>query len=273
MEYFEAGGARMPRIGLGTYDMHGAGAIEAVRYGLELGYRHVDAARMYANEKDVGAGIAASGVPRDQIFITTKVWYTELQRDKLLRSAEASVKDLGCGVADLLLIHWPAPGMAISEMVASVNDAVDAGLARHIGVSNFTPAMIREAQAVTRHPLITNQVEFHPFFRQEPLRALLAEKGMALTAYQPLARGATQGNPVLEEIGRAHGKTASQVALRWLTQQDNVLAIPKSATPARIRENLEIFDFRLSADEMARIAALGRDDGRRIDAPFPFKWD
>jgi 2,5-diketo-D-gluconate reductase B len=273
MEYYKRSGVRIPRLGFGTYDMHGAAAVEAVRYALEIGYRHIDAARMYANEKDVGAGIAASDVARDDIFITTKVWYTELEREKLLRSAEASVKDLGCGIADLLLIHWPAPDRTMPDMIAALNAAVDAGLTRHIGVSNFTPAMVREATTLSRHPLITNQVEFHPFFRQEPLRQLLDEAGMALTAYQPLARGATAGNAVLEEIGLAHGKTASQVALRWLTQQDNVLAIPKSATPARIKENLGSFGWRLTEAEMANIAGLGRPDGRRVEAPFPLRWD
>jgi diketogulonate reductase-like aldo/keto reductase len=273
MIYVEAHGARIPALGLGTFRLEGDIARRMVGYALEIGYRHIDTAQMYGNEAEVGAAIASSGVPRDAIWLTTKIWPDNFRDGALQRAAETSVRRLGSPL-DLLLLHWPNPSVPLAETVRALNDARRRGLARHIGISNFTVALIREAVARSEDPLIVDQVEYHPYLSQAAVLDELRANGMALVAYSPLAKGGVFDDPTLARIGARHGKNPGQVALRWLIQQQGVAAIPRSSREAHAKANFAIFDFALSNAEMAEIAARARPDGRQINptgmAP---RWD
>lgn len=262
-----AHGAAIPALGFGTWPLKGDDCTRAVTAALEAGYRHLDTAQMYGNEAEVGAALRASGLPRDGVFVTTKIWPDHLGTGPFEAAAEASMARLGIGPADLLLIHWPRRGMAVTRMIEGLVGAHAAGLCRHIGVSNFPPAMLREAilavQALGGPPLVANQCEYHPELDQSATLAVCRMVEMAFVAYAPLGKGTLTAHPVLGEIAAAHGKTAAQVVLRWHIQQTGVVAIPKSANPARIRENIAIGDFMLSDREMARIHALAHPGGRR----------
>ena len=244
-----------------------------VGYALEIGYRHIDTAQMYGNETEIGAALASSAVPRDEIWLTTKIWPDNFRDGALQRAAEKSVRRLGT-VPDLLLLHWPNPSVPLAETVRALNAAKRRGLARHIGISNFTVALIREARALSEEPLIVDQVEYQPYLSQDAVREELRTHGMALIAYSPLAQGRVFGDPTLARIGERHGRNPGQVALRWLIQQDGVAAIPRSSREAHARANLEIFDFALSDAEMAEIAELAHAGGRRVDpAGMAPRWD
>ena len=269
----EANGAAIPILGFGTWKLAGAEARTMTAKAIEIGYRHIDTAVVYRNEAEVGAGIADSGIARDEIFVTTKVWPDDFAPDAMRRSAEASLERLGLDHVDLLLLHWPSPDVPLSTSMPTLCQLQKDGLTRHIGVSNFNVAMIDEARRIADVPLVTNQVEYHPFMTQRAVLAALDAAGMAMTAYSPIARGKVIGQPVLERIGKAHGKSAVQVTLRWLTQK-GVIAIPKTATEANARANLDIFDVALSDAEMAEIDAIGRPDGRMVDLPgYAPEWD
>jgi diketogulonate reductase-like aldo/keto reductase len=269
----EANGAQIPAIGLGTFLLQGETATKAVVAALESGYRHIDTADMYGNEREVGAGLRAGGIPREDVFVTTKVWWENLEGGALLRSAEASLEKLGLDQVDLLLIHWPKPGGRVEDWIHDLCRAKREGLARHIGVSNFTTALLDRAVAAADEPLVANQVEYHPYLDQAKLRAACHRHGIALTAYCPLGRAGVLQEPVLRAIAQRHGKTVSQVVLRWHVQQPGTIAIPKSGTPKHIAENIDIMDFELSPDEMAQISALSRPDGRVVDPGFAPRWD
>lgn len=274
MDAIEAGGARIPRIGFGTFELEPQVAYARVGDALAAGYRHIDTAQIYGNEAAVGAAIRESGVPRDQIFLTTKVWVDRFRDGDLQRSAEESLERLGLDYVDLLLLHWPNPQVALAETIGALNDARRRGLTRHIGVSNFTVALIGEAAAASEAPLVTDQVEYHPYLSQAPVREALARRGMALTAYCPLGKGRVLKDPVIGRIAREHGKDAAQVVLRWHYQQPDVVAIPRSSKAERVRSNLDIFDFELGESEMAAISALARPDGRVISpAGLAPAWD
>lgn len=269
-------GAHIPQIGFGTYKLAPDVARRMVREAIRIGYRHIDTAWIYENEKGVGQGIAdvlSEGLAtREDLFVTTKIWVNHYSRDALLNQARESAESLGLA-PDLLLLHWPKPTPALSETLAALNEAKALGLTKHIGLSNFPAALWREAQALSDAPLITNQVEYHPYLSQKTLTATAAELGAVLTAWSPLAQGQVADDAVIGQIAAAHGKTPGQVALRWLIQQ-GVVAIPKTASEARARENFDIFDFELSDDESARIDALARPDGRLGDWIDPaFAWD
>jgi len=268
-----ANGAQMPALGFGTWPLKGDECIAAVSVALDAGYRHIDTAAMYANEREVGEAIRNHAVPRDEIFLTTKVWHTDLAHDALIASAEASLAHLGVDRVDLLLIHWPSSEMTIAEQVDNLCDARRRGLAHHIGVSNFPSRMIDEAVAAADEPMVANQVEYHPFLGQSSVLAACRRHGLALTAYSPIARGRVSDSPVIQAIAKDKGKSETQIALRWLIQQPGVAAIPKSADPARIRANIAVTDFFLTDDEMARISALGSRDGRRGDFDWSPDWD
>jgi len=268
-----ANGALLPALGFGTWRLRGEECVAAVETALGAGYTHIDTAAMYENEREVGEAVRASGRPRDQVFVTTKVWYTELEPRRLLKSAEASVERLGLGAVDLLLIHWPDTRMPVATQVERLCRAKQAGLTRAIGVSNFTSAMLDEAARAADEPLACNQVEYHPYLDQDVVLAACRRLGMALVSYAPIARGDVLDEPVVTEIARDKGKTPAQVVLRWHVEQEGVAAIPKSALPARIHENIDIFDFSLDADEMARISALRRPDGRTVTAAWAPAWD
>lgn len=269
----EANGAKIPAIGLGTFKLEGAACVEAVSFALQAGYRHIDTAKMYGNEEAVGEGIRASGVPRADIFVTTKVWWEDIAPGDLQRSAEASLGRLKLDDVDLLLIHWPNKAVPLGDSIGALCDAKRRGLARHIGVSNYPSGMLREVISLAGEPLVANQVEYHPRLDQSAVLAASREAGVALTSYCPLGRGDVVNDTSVQEIARTHDRTPGQIILRWHVQQPGVVAIPKSGDPGRIARNLDIFDFKLGADEMATLSALARPGGRLVDPAFAPDWD
>jgi 2,5-diketo-D-gluconate reductase B len=273
MIYVNTLGARIPALGFGTYGLEGPVASRMVGYALEIGYRHIDTAQMYGNEAEIGAAIAASAVPRGEVWLTTKIWPDNFRDGDLQRAAEQSVDRLRTR-PDLLLLHWPNPRVPLKETIGALNQARRRGLTRHIGISNFTVPLIREAVALSEEPLIVDQIEYHPHLGQRAVLEELRAKGMVLTAYSPIAKGRVFADPTLQRIGQRHGKNPGQVALRWLIQQDGVTAIPRSSREAHARANFGIFDFALSDAEMAEIAALGQPEGRTVDpAGIAPRWD
>ncbi|MFQ5566723.1 MAG: aldo/keto reductase [Paracoccaceae bacterium] len=274
MHHVNANGADIPAIGLGTWTLNGAAATRLVAGAIRAGYRHVDTAAMYDNEAAVGAGLRASGVPRDEIFLTTKVWPSDIADGALQRSIEASLKRLKVDRVDLALIHWPSRTIPLADSIRALNEVKDRGLARHIGVSNFTVALLDEAVALSRHKLACNQVEYHPFLSQDRVLAACRRHGVALVSYCPLARGAELfPEPAIAAAAARHGRTPAQIVLRWQVQQEGVAAIPRSSNPERIAENLQVFDFSLEADEMAAINALGARRYRICNFEFSPDWD
>jgi len=268
-----ANGAAIPAIGLGTWRLAGDDGAQAVRWAIEAGYRHVDTAAMYGNEEAVGAGIRAGGIDRDEIFVTTKVWADDLAPGDLERSTEASLRRLRLDAVDLLLIHWPNSAVPLRGTIEALCGVKRAGLARHIGVANFTVALLEEAVGLASEPLVTNQCEYHPFLNQGRVLAACRRHGLSFTSYCPLGRATVVSEPVIAEIAARHGKTPAQVVLRWHVQQPGVIAIPKSGNRQRIAENIAVFDFTLTDDAMRRISSLARPDGRMISPSFAPAWD
>jgi 2,5-diketo-D-gluconate reductase B len=259
----EANGARIPLIGLGTWDLRGKTCASMVEQALGLGYRHIDTAAMYRNEEAVGEGLRASGVPRDEVFITTKVWSSDLRARDFERSTRDSLEKLKVRNVDLLLIHWPNSSVPLKETIGALCKMKREGLTRHVGVSNFTAPLIDQAVKLTTEPLVNNQIECHPYFDQSKTIAASRKAGLSVTAYSPIARGRVKGDAVLTRIGKAHGKTAAQVCLRYLVQQD-IIVIPKTSRAERLKENSEIFDFKLAPVEMKEIAALASPHGNIV---------
>jgi 2,5-diketo-D-gluconate reductase B len=257
----KAHGAEIPAIGFGTSGM-GYVTAEHVAAALKAGYRHIDTARKYGTEPAVGEGMRASGTPRREIFVCTKVSHENLHAGDFARSVDESLKALDVDYVDLLLVHWPEKNTPLAETMGALARARRRGLTRHIGVANFNIAMLDKAIALCPEPLVTLQAECHPFLDQSKVIAACRERGLVLTAYCPLARGRIAGDPVLTDIGRRSGKTCAQVALRWLMQQQMIAAIPRSSNATRIAENIDVFDFKLDDEEMRRIGALKRRDGR-----------
>jgi diketogulonate reductase-like aldo/keto reductase len=264
MRTVTAQGVQIPKFGLGTSGLHGDVARRMVGYALEIGYRHIDTAQGYKNEAEIGDAIAASSVPRDDIWLTTKINSRQFRDGDLQRSVEESVRKLNTE-PNLLLLHWPNAKVPLGETIGALNEVKRQGLTEHIGVSNFTVALIQQAAALSEAPLIGNQVEYHPYLNQQAVLNALRANGMALTAYSPLAQGRVFRDSKLRSIGERYGKTAGQVALRWLVQQDGVLAIPRSSREANARSNLEVFDFELTGADMNEISALARPGGRLVD--------
>ena len=246
-------GVEVPALGFGTWQLKGDEAREATRDALEIGYRQIDTAQAYENEHEVGRAIADSGVPREDIFLTTKIVGEALAGDRVGPATDASLERLGTDYIDLLLIHWPTDDVPLGETLAAMVAQRDAGKVRHLGVSNFRGPLLLEAMELA--PIFADQVPHQPGRTQGTLRQIATERDVMITAYSPL-KGDAIGSPVLADIGAAHGKTPQQVALRWLLQQDKVSPIPRSANPDHRRQNFEVFDFELSAEEMARIDAL-----------------
>jgi diketogulonate reductase-like aldo/keto reductase len=259
----EANGARIPLLGLGTWDLRGRECARMVEAALGLGYRHIDTAAMYRNESEVGDGLRASGVPRDDVFITTKVWSSNLRARDFERSARDSLKDLKLDSVDLLLIHWPNSSVPLKETIGALCKMKREGLARHIGVSNFNPALIEEAVRLATEPLVNNQIELHPYYDQSKTIAASRKAGLSVTAYSPIARGRVKGDAVLSRIAKTHGKTTAQISLRYLVQQD-IIVIPKTSRPERLKENAAIFDFTLTVGETRDIAALASTHGNIV---------
>jgi len=257
----------MPAVGYGTmlYPEPDR-AVELIGHALAVGYRHIDTARKYGSEHWVGEAIRGAGVAREDLWVTTKVTEEDARANDFAQSVEVSLETLGLDYVDLLLIHWPQPKVPLEETIGALARAKQQGLTRNIGVSNFTVALLDEAIAKSPEPLFTNQVEYHAYLRQDKLLAACARHGMTMTCYAPLARGSILSDPVLCEIARTHGKTAAQVALRWLVQQPMVAVVPRALQVTEIEENIDLFDFELTGEEMIRIGEL-RDRNMRVVDP------
>jgi 2,5-diketo-D-gluconate reductase B len=270
----EANGAKIPLVGLGTWELRGRTCARAVEQALRLGYRHIDTAEMYDNERDVGDGIRGSGIKRNELFIATKIWPTHFAPRALERAARDCLVRLRLSEVDLLLLHWPNPQIPLSETLGALDKVKRDGLARNIGISNFTVAQIEEAVAISTEPLVCDQVECHPYLDQSKVMAACHAHGMAMVAYSPIARGNAKNDAVLARIGAAHKKTAAQISLRYLVQQ-NIVVIPRTSKVERLTENAALFDFALADEEMAEIATLARRDGRLVDWSYSgsAKWD
>jgi 2,5-diketo-D-gluconate reductase B len=272
MDFVEANGAKIPSIGLGTWELRGRTCARIVEQAIKLGYRHIDTAQIYENEREVGEGVRASGVKRSELFLTTKVWTNHFAPNDLERSAKESLVKLRMSEVDLLLLHWPNPQVPLAETLGALAHAKQMGLTRHIGVSNFTVALMEQAVAACPEPLVCDQVEYHPYLDQTNVRQACAQNHLALVAYSPIAKGAIKKDDTLRRIGWAHRKSPAQVCLRWLVQQ-KVSAIPRTSRIERLSENINIFDFVLSDEEMEEIFRLASAKGRLTDFGFAPKWD
>jgi 2,5-diketo-D-gluconate reductase B len=250
----------IPAVGLGTWQLRGRLCTRIVEQALRLGYRHLDTAEMYDNEREVGEGLHASGLRREDVFVTTKVWPTHFAPPELERAAKDSLTRLRLSEVDLLLLHWPSPKIPLPETIGALCSAKRAGMTRHIGVSNFTGAILEEAVKLSTEPLLCNQIEAHPFLDQSATIAASRAHGMTVVAYSPIAKGAARNHPVLVRIGKVHGKTAAQVSLRFLLQE-GLVVIPRTSKVERLSENLAVFDFELSPQEMAEVGKLARPAG------------
>jgi 2,5-diketo-D-gluconate reductase B len=274
MDVVNAHGAAIPKLGFGTFPLKDDDARRMVAHALGAGYRHIDTAQMYGNEAEVGEAIANSSVQREDIFLTTKVWPDNFGDGPLQKSVEESLVKLRVDAVDLLLLHWPKFDRPLDETVKALNAVHRTGMARNIGVSNFTAALINDAWAATEVPLSNNQVEYQPYVDQSPVLKVVRDRGMSLTAYMPNARGKVFDDETLRAIGELHGKTAGQVALRWLYQQDGVTAIPRTGSEAHADENIGILDFELSEDDVRRVDGLAYPEGRLLNPPgLAPEWD
>ncbi|WP_127524099.1 aldo/keto reductase [Mesorhizobium sp. Z1-4] len=274
MHSVDANGAHIPSIGLGTWTLRGDQCADLVQAAIETGYRHIDTAAMYKNEDDVGRGIARAGVPRDELFVTTKVWPTDLAAADFRRSAEQSLDRLGLEQVDLLLIHWPNPAIRLSETIGALEAALKDGLTRNIGVSNFPTALLADAMSLAGHSLSANQVEYHPKLDQSKVLAACRAAGMAMVSYCPLGRGLDiLHEPAVAEAAAKHGRTPGQIVLRWHVQQPGVIAIPRTTRRERLAENLDVFGFELTEAEMHAISALQAANNRICDFEFSPVWD
>ena len=262
-----AHGAAMPVVGYGTMLFpEPERAVELISHALEYGYRHIDTARKYGSEQWVGEGIRASGLARDELWVTTKVTEDNAEADDFARSVDTSLKTLGLDYVDLLLLHWPQPRVPLEETLGALAEAKREGLTRHIGVSNFTVALLDEAVRKCPEPIVANQIEYHAYLRQDKVLAACARHGLIVTCYAPVARGRVLDDPVINEIAMAHGKTAAQVALRFLVQQPQIAVVPRALEFGEIEEDIDLFDLELSDEEMDRIGAL-RDRNVRVVDP------
>lgn len=262
-----AHGARIPALGFGTFRMAEPDVVRMVPQVLKLGFRHIDTAQAYGNEAAVGEGLARSGVARGEVFLTTKVWVDHYRSADLQRSVEESLGKLQTDHVDLLLLHWPNDAVPLAEQIGALNAVRQAGKARHIGVSNFNTAQMAEAARLSAAPLVTNQVEYHPYLDQSVVLGATRAAGMALTAYYPMADGKVLQDPLLRDIATRHGRSVAQVVLRWLLQQEGVVALSKTVREDRATENMAITDMVLDAAEMNAIHALARPDGRLVSPP------
>ncbi|TKA96324.1 aldo/keto reductase [Cereibacter changlensis] len=263
MQTVTAQDARIPALGFGVFRMSDAEVEAIVPAALETGFRHFDTAQIYRNEAALGRALAAAGAKREELFLTTKVWVTEYSDERFLASVDESLDRLGVAQVDLLLAHWPGDAVPVAQQVAWLNAAAAAGKTRFIGVSNYNRSQLREAIAASAAPIVTNQIEMHPYLDQSAMLALARETGVSLTGYYGMADGAVPRDPLIAEIAAGHGKTAAQVGLRWLVQQGAV-ALSKTAKPERVAENFDIFDFTLTEAEMTALAGLAKPDGRLV---------
>jgi len=271
-----AGKANIPVLGLGTWQSTGQDCIDVVSQALKMGYEHIDTAQAYDNEKEVGEGIKQSGVARDKFFLTTKIFPDDMkfEPEKLIAAAKRSLADLDTDYVDLLLLHWPDDRVPLSETIPALCELQKQGLTRNIGVSNFNIANIIEAKKYADVPIVVNQVEFHPFIKQNTLQTFLNNHHILLEAYSPLARGDVFDNDIIKEIAEKHGVTPAQISLAWILSDKHRIAIPKTSNPEHLQGNLDAINIQLSADELERIGSLARSDGRKIEHPdYTPVWD
>lgn len=272
MQFLSIQGAKLPALGFGTWQLQGETCVKAVRQAIDVGYRHIDTAQIYDNEIEVGRGIADSRVARTELFVTTKLWTSNFSAARVAASMEESLAKLRMDYVDLFLMHWPNPAVPLKETLDALQELLSKGKTKAVGVSNFPVRLMREAVEECKAPIACNQVEYHVMLSQNAVLDYARSKDIIVTAYSPLGRGKLAEHPLLAEIGRVHGKTAGQVALRWLLQQDGVAAIPKATSEKNIRANFDIFDFELSQQEMHSIGALS-GNGRLVNPDFAPQWD
>lgn len=274
MQNVHAGNAAIPAIGFGTYGMTAADIHRVIPAALGAGFRHIDTAQIYRNEGEIGQCVAASGIPRSEIFLTTKVWVSNYPELLFEASVDESLRKLKTDYIDLLLLHWPGSDVPLAEQIAGLNAVVRAGKVRHIGVSNFNRALMAEAIQLSAAPLVTNQFEYHPYLNQSRLIESTLQAGLAVTGYCGMAIGRVFADPTLKEIAARHERTVAQIVLRWLVQQRGMVALSRTTRIDRLAENLAVFDFELDSADMAAIHALATADSRIVDplglAP---RWD
>jgi diketogulonate reductase-like aldo/keto reductase len=267
MSIVVANGARIPSLGYGTYGMQRNDMLRMIPHVLRAGFRHIDTAQMYGNEAEVGEGWVASGVSRQEIFITTKVWVANYHAARFERSVDESLYELRTDYIDLLLLHWPSSTVPLADQIGALNAVQTAGKVRHIGVSNFNARLMLEAARLSAVPLVTNQFEYHPYLGQSYLIAQTRRAGLAVTGYCGMAIGRVLSDPVLQAIAQRYHRSVAQVVLRWLVQQDGVVALSRTLHEERATQNLEIFDFSLDGEDMAAIHALAEPGSRIVDPP------
>ncbi|UPM42780.1 aldo/keto reductase [Halocatena salina] len=257
MEHVTAAGQAVPTVGLGTWQLTGTDCYETVQSAIDLGYRHIDTAQVYGNEREIGDAIGASDVDRDSLFLTTKLGRGSYSYDAVLRSTDESLSKLDTEYLDLLLIHWPVDrlptGPSLTETIDAMNELHQRGKVRHIGVSNFGIDRLHRARTLSEIPILTNQVQYHPFWDQTQLLDYCQIHNVILTAYSPFGHGSVIGDRTLYEIGERYEKSSAQVALRWLLQQEMVCTIPKASSHDHLAANLDVFDFELTDEEMETI--------------------
>jgi len=270
MIYIDMNQERIPALGLGTYDLEGQACRTSVADAISLGYRHIDTAKMYDNEQDVGHGIKDATVDRDELFVTTKIWHTDLTRSGITAGLEDSLQKLQLDYVNLTLIHWPSDDMNLKECLETLMELQQQSKTRLIGVSNFPASLLQEAKSIA--PIVCNQVEYHPYLGQSAVLNIVREHNLMLTAYCPIAKGEVLQDQNLVDLGEKYGKSATQITLRWLVQQENVAAIPKASSHDHRAQNLDIFDFSLTDEEMADIHTLSKNH-RLVNPHFAPVWD
>lgn len=266
MKFVNAHGAAIPALGFGIFRMSDDEVERVVPAALEAGFRHFDTAQIYQNEAALGRALEKAGARRDDLFLTTKVWVDNYDPEKFMGSVDESLEKLGVDQVDLLLLHWPANKVSIADQIEQLNAVHASGKSRFIGVSNQNVAQMKESIAKSTAPIVTNQIEVHPYLDQTTVANAAQAAGVAITAYFGMADGAVLRDPALIAIGEKYGKSAAQVTLRWLIQRGFV-ALSKTAKTERVAENFAIFDFDLSGDDMVAIGKLARPDGRLVSPP------
>lgn len=259
----------VPAIGLGTWELEGRECRDSVTNAIHLGYRHIDTAREYGNEADIGAALVDTGIDRDELFLTSKVWWEDLDEETVINEVDASLEALQTDYIDLVLIHWPNPEVPLDEPLGTLEMLQEGGLIKYFGVSNFTPDILQDAMQIA--PLFCNQVEYHPLLNQSELLDLAVRHDLLLTAYSPLAQGDVESYEALRRVADRHRKSPEQIALRWLVDQPKVVAIPRSSNPVHLRSNLEIFDFDFDDEDLGLIASLP-DNVRKVDPAWGPVW-
>ncbi|MFN1834320.1 aldo/keto reductase [Balneola sp. MJW-20] len=272
MKFKNIQGIDVPEIGLGTFKLIGKECEQVVKQALNMGYRHIDTAQMYRNEREVGNAIKSSHIKREEIFLTTKVWHTNLDYDDVLKSTEASLKELDTPYLDLLLIHWPDPDHDLEKTIEAMLSLRDQGKALNIGVANFPMKLLKEVNDEFGAPIFCNQVEYHALLGQFDLLEYAADNDIMVTAYSPLGQGNVTDHPLLNELAEKYGKTPAQIAIRWLIEQEQVVTIPKASSKEHLQQNMDVYDFALEDDDFFAIDDLDKTT-RYVNPDFAPEWD